>query len=153
MQTVLYLLHSSENNDIGSFCKQENNKKTIGNIYFTLIEYHEFNAENHTHTIKNKACKSLNNELIGWECSFSEVPEWSGLVGNITFTNVTKPLFSYFRVPSANDIDLDSPLGISVYAHAVDLIRQVDEQLARKAMLEGFSQVTKNRKPAKTSIL
>ena len=106
-------------------------KKVIGNACFTLIEYHEFNAEKRTHTIKNKVCKSLNSEIIGWECSFSEVPEWSGLVAEITFTNVEKPLFSYFRVPSANDIDLDSPLGVSVYARAVDLIRQADEQWAR----------------------
>lgn len=106
-------------------------KKTVGNACFTLIEYHEFNAENRTHTIKNKVCKSLNSEYIGWECGFDEVPEWSGLVTNITFTNVEKPLFSYFRVPSANDIDLDSPLGVSVYARAVDLIRQADEQWAR----------------------
>ena len=106
-------------------------KKTVGNAYFTLIEYHEFNAEKCTHTIKNKVCKSLNSEIIGWECGFDEVPEWSGLVTNITFTNVEKPLFSYFRVPSANDIDLDSPLGVSVYARAVDLIRQADEQWAR----------------------
>ena len=106
-------------------------KKNIGNAYFTLIEYHEFNAENHTHTIKNKVCKSLNSEILGWECSSNEVPEWSGLVFEIIFRNVEKPLFSYFRVPSANDIDLDSPLGVSVYARAVDLIRQADEQWAR----------------------
>lgn len=106
-------------------------KKTVGNSYFTLLEYHEFNAENQTHTIKNKVCKSLNSEYIGMECSFDEVPEWSGLVPEITFSNVEKPLFSYFRVPYANDIDLDSPLGVSVYARAVDLIRQADEQWAR----------------------
>ncbi len=106
-------------------------RKTVGNAYFTLIEYHDFNAESHTHTIKNKVCKSLNSEIIGWECSFIEVPEWSGLVPEIVFRNIEKPLFSYFRVPSANDIDLDSPLGVSVYARAVDLIRQADEQWAR----------------------
>ena len=106
-------------------------KKTVGNIYFTLLEYHEFNAENQTHTIKNKVCKSMNSEYIGMECGFDEVPEWSGLVPEITFRNVEKPLFSYFRVPYANDIDLDSPLGVSVYARAVDLIRQADEQWAR----------------------
>ena len=106
-------------------------KKTIGNAYFTLIEYHDFNAESHTHTIKNKVCKSLDSEIIGWECGFDEVSEWSGLVPEIVFRNIEKPLFSYFRVPSANDIDLDSPLGVSVYARAVDLIRQADEQWAR----------------------
>ena len=91
-------------------------KKTVGNVHFTLLEYHEFNAENQTHTIKNKVCKSLNSEYIGMECGFDEVPEWSGLVPEITFRNVEKPLFSYFRVPYANDIDLDSSLGVSVYA-------------------------------------
>ena len=106
-------------------------KKNVGNACFTLIEYHEFNAENRTHTVKNRVCKSLNSEIIGWECPFNEVPEWSGLVREITFTNVEKPLFSYFKVPSANDIVLDSPLGVSVYARAVDLIRQADEQWAR----------------------
>lgn len=106
-------------------------KKTVGNIYYTLLEFHEFDEKNQSHTIKNKVCKSLNNEYIGSECGFDEVPEWSGLVPEITFRNVEKPLFSYFRVPFANDIDLDSPLGISVYASAVDLIRQADEQWAR----------------------
>lgn len=106
-------------------------KKTAGNAYFTLLEYHKYNAENQTHTIKNKVCKSMNNDYIGMECGFDEVPEWSGLVPEITFRNVEKPLFSYFKVPYANDIDLDSPLGVSVYARAVDLIRQADEQWAR----------------------
>lgn len=71
-------------------------KKTVGNACFTLLEYHEFNAENQTHTIKNKVCKSLNSKYIGFECGFDEVPEWSGLVPEITFRNVEKPLFSYF---------------------------------------------------------
>ncbi len=106
-------------------------KKTVGNVYFTLLEYHEFHAENQTHTIRNKVCKSLNPNYIGMECGFDEVPEWAGLVPEIVFQNIEKPLFAYFRVPCTNDIDLDSPLGVSVYARAVDLIRQADEQWAR----------------------
>lgn len=107
------------------------NRKTVGNVCFTLLEYHEFNTDNRTHTITNKVCKSLNSEYIGTECDFDEVPEWSGLVPEITFKNIEKPLFSYFRVPCANDIDIDSPLGVSVYSRAIDLIRQADEQWAR----------------------
>ena len=106
-------------------------KKTIGKVYYTLLEYHEYNTEKKTHTIKNKLCKSMNSEYIGAECGPDEVPEWAGLAENITFSSIETPLFSYFRVPSANDIDLDSPLGVSVYARAVDLIRQADEQWAR----------------------
>lgn len=102
-------------------------KKTVGNCYYTLLEYHEFQSESHTHRIQNKVCKSLHPDHIGMECSPDEVPEWAELAPEIVFKNIEKPLFSYFRVPCANDIDLDSPLGVSVYARAVDLIRQADE--------------------------
>ena len=106
-------------------------KKTIGKVYYTLLEFHQYDSEKKTHTITNKICKSMNSEYIGAECGLDEVPEWSGLTENIVFSNVEKPLFSYFRVPSANNIDIDSPLGVSVYADAVELIRQADEQWAR----------------------
>ena len=106
-------------------------KKTIGRTYYTLLEYHEYNAEMKTHTITNKLCKSMNSEYIGYECKFNEVPEWSELAENIVFRNIEKPLFSYFRVPSATNVDLDSPLGVSVYADAIELIRQADEQWSR----------------------
>lgn len=106
-------------------------QKTVGSVFYTRLEFHEYNAEAHTHTITNKVCKSLNNSYIGYECGFSEVPEWAGITLEITFSNVDRPLFAYFRVPFPNDIDLDSPLGVSVYSNAANLIRQADEQWSR----------------------
>ena len=49
----------------------------------------------------------------------------------IVIADVKKPLFGYFRVPNANNIDRDSPLGVSVYSRAVDTIKQADEQWNR----------------------
>lgn len=106
-------------------------QKTVGSVYYTRLEFHEYNADARTHTITNKVCKSLNSSYIGYECDFSEVPEWAGIIPEATFRNVDRPLFAYFRVPFPNDIDLDSPLGVSVYANAVNLIRQADEQWSR----------------------
>lgn len=40
-------------------------------------------------------------------------------------------LFAVFRVPFANNIDPASPLGVSVYSRAVDLIREADRQYSR----------------------
>lgn len=45
--------------------------------------------------------------------------------------NVEKPLFAYFRMPSANTVDPESPLGISAFENSVDLIHQADEQWER----------------------
>lgn len=63
--------------------------------------------------------------------SLENVPKWAQLAPEVTIANVKRPLYAYFRVPSANSIEPSSPLGVSVYARAVDLIRAADEQYSR----------------------
>lgn len=43
------------------------------------------------------------------------------------FVETTMPLFCIWKNPEANNINLYSPLGISIYANAVDTLRQIDE--------------------------
>ena len=45
--------------------------------------------------------------------------------------NIDKPLFSYFKIPIANNIDAASPLGVSVYSRAVEQIKEADKQYSR----------------------
>ncbi|EZP77617.1 portal protein [Parageobacillus genomosp. 1] len=40
--------------------------------------------------------------------------------------NLTRPLFVYFKPNTANNIDLNSPLGISVYANSLDTLKSLD---------------------------
>ena len=63
--------------------------------------------------------------------SLDAVPQWAELDSELTLGGIMRPLFGYFRVPLANNIDCDSPLGVSVYSRAVDTIRQADEQWSR----------------------
>jgi A118 family predicted phage portal protein len=44
---------------------------------------------------------------------------------------VDKPLFGYFKFPLANNIDPLSPLGVSCFSRAVDLIEEADKQWSR----------------------
>ncbi len=106
-------------------------KKTVGQCYYTRTEIHALNVENETYTVTNTAYKSYDSSVQGVVCSLSEVPEWSDLSEEQTIKNIKKPLFSYFRIPFANNSDLDSPLGVSVYSRAVDLIHQADEHWKR----------------------
>ena len=46
-------------------------------------------------------------------------------------TGVRQPLYGYFKPPVANNIDPQSPLGVSVYARAADLIKEADKQYSR----------------------
>ena len=59
----------------------------------------------------------------------ASVPEWSQLQEEITLNNSNRPLFSYFKIPQANAIDINSPLGVSCYAKASDLIKEADNNI------------------------
>lgn len=96
------------------------------NAIYTRLEYHEF--KDGAETITNKAFVSSTSAQLGREISLTEVPEWADISPDARIDNLTRPLFAYFRVPTANRVDRHSPLGASVYALAVDTIRDADVQ-------------------------
>lgn len=106
-------------------------------VIYRRLEYHKW--ENNIVTIINKAYKSTNSAVLqdsagidlGQEVPLTEVSEWADLQPEAKIKNVTKPLFGYFKMPEANTIDTSSPLGVSAYSRAVDLIKDADMQYSR----------------------
>ncbi len=96
------------------------------NAIYTRLEHHEF--KDGAETITNKAFVSATSAQLGREISLTEVPEWADISPDARIDNLTRPLFAYFKVPTANRVDRHSPLGASVYALAVDTIRDADVQ-------------------------
>ena len=104
---------------------------------YRRLEYHKW--ENNTVTVINKAYKSTEASMsqgsssveLGQEIPLKEVPEWAGLEPEIKIAPVSKPLFGYFKMPEANTIDPTSPLGVSGFSRAVDLIKDADMQYSR----------------------
>ena len=45
--------------------------------------------------------------------------------------NMEKPLFGCFKVPLANNVDMSSPLGISIFSPAIKMIELADKQFSR----------------------
>lgn len=102
---------------------------------YSKVEYHQLVGT--TLTVRNLAFKNNNNKSIvfstinsqlGTQISLKDVPEWSNLEDTVQIENVDELLFAYFKMPQANTIDLTSPLGVSGFSRAVDLIRDADEQ-------------------------
>ncbi len=104
-------------------------QKTEGNCIYTRLEYHRL--EGTDYYISNTAYKSNNNASLGKEINLSEVPEWKDIEKEVRIENVEKPLFAYYKPPTANNVDTKSPLGISVFAKATNLIKDADEQYGR----------------------
>lgn len=103
----------------------------IGKNCYTRLEFHRFDPKKKVCVIRNQCYRSNSVDSLGSLCSLSEVPNWNGMQEVTVLENVDRPLFAYFRMPFANIIDYENPLGISVYENAEDLIRQADVQWER----------------------
>ncbi len=97
-----------------------------GNKVYSRLEIHKL--QNHILTIANEVYLSTNDYSLGSKISISAVDKWAMLVESVSFSGVERLPFGYFRVPLANAFDSDSPLGVSVYSRAVDLIRDADKR-------------------------
>jgi A118 family predicted phage portal protein len=98
--------------------------KTKTEVY-TRLEYHHFDEEGN-YNIQNKAFRSSSDVSLGSEVSLSSVEKWKNIEKNVTISGVARPLFGYFRMPTANNVDIDSPLGVSIFSKAVDTCEDFD---------------------------
>ena len=81
--------------------------------------------------ITQRAFRSNMRDNIGMEIDLSEVDRWASLQPEATVPGSEGPLFGWYKVAAANNIDVDSPMGASVFAKAVDVIREADLQYSR----------------------
>ncbi len=102
---------------------------TEGKVTYTRLERHTITKDGVK--ISQRAFKSNMRDSIGTEIQLTEVERWAALQAEATVQNTEGPLFGWYKVASANNIDVDSPLGASVFAKAVDVIREADLQYSR----------------------
>lgn len=103
-------------------------QKVEGENIYTRLEYHSLKGT--SYFIINKAFKSKDKNDLGDEISLSAVEEWKMIEPKTKIDNIEKTLFAYYKTPMANNIT-KSPLGISVYSKAENLIKDADTQYGR----------------------
>lgn len=96
---------------------QEKNKK----IYYTHLTYHEYKEGKYKKY--NELYKSTDENELGKEISFSEMyPD----VEEYFEIETDTPYFQVLKFPIANNIDMDTPLGISIFANSIDRFKSID---------------------------
>jgi A118 family predicted phage portal protein len=102
-----------------------------GKKYYTLFEWQyketvmdEAGNPADRIVIENHLYMSDNKEDVGIETALSVL--YPKLEQFVYINNVSDSLFSYMRPAVANNIDTDSPLGISVYANSLDTLKALD---------------------------
>lgn len=101
-----------------------------GKTYYTRLERQTVIGDS---VIVTQRCfKSSIPDSIGKPCELSEVSSWSQLEPELLIEHTGgRLLFGWYRAATANNIDLDTCMGSSVFAKAVDCIRDADEQYSR----------------------
>lgn len=102
-------------------------RKAKDGYYWTRLEWHEWDGD--TYVITNdlygyKQEDGMNQDILGYWYPLDAAEKY--LEPKVEINGLTTSLFSYFRVPTANNIDDNTPLGISVYGNAFDTLHALD---------------------------
>lgn len=100
-----------------------------GETVYTRLERHQKDGKNVK--VTNRAFKSTNKEALGKEITLGEVPQWATLKPSALVTDVDGQMFGWYKVALANSVDVDCPVGVSVFAKARDIIKEADLQYSR----------------------
>lgn len=97
---------------------ETNKEKTF---YYTHITYHEH--ENGKYKRKHELYKSENDNELGNEINFNEIyPD----IEKEDEIETDVPYFQVLKPNLANNLDMSSPLGISIFANSIDRFKAID---------------------------
>ena len=102
-----------------------------GDKWFTRYEYHHF-LDNGRYKIENKAFSGNKEGDVSKEEALEDTP-WNYLKDDVEIEGLEHPLFAMFRTPAANNVDLDSNLGLPIFADALTELKDLDIAYSRNA--------------------
>lgn len=110
--------------------------------YYTRLEYHHFedatSEGDSPYYISNKAYVSRHADALGDPIALSQT-RWANLIDETPPImkgdggQLDGPMFGVLRMPSANNIDLGTALGLPIYAEAIEEMKDLDIAYSRNA--------------------
>lgn len=112
------LSYDSENIDEALFVTEE--KKD--DKYYTLLEWNEWEGD--IYVVTNELYESNTKEKLGYKVPLGVL--YPNLKGRVEIKGLRRPNFVYFKLNTANNKALTSPLGISLYENSYETLRMLD---------------------------
>ncbi|MBU9711073.1 phage portal protein [Evansella tamaricis] len=98
------------------------NESRKGDKYYTHLEWHLW--ENGVYVVRNELYESHQKGELGVKIPLDTL--YQGLEEEVTIQGLKRSLFVYFKPNIANSVDLDSKLGIPLFADALDTLYSLD---------------------------
>ena len=103
---------------------------TNGNDVYTRLEYNELNGN--LLEIKNIAYKGKKNGVIlSNKIDLHAVSKWKDLNETSAIEGVDRLLGGFFTMNNTNNVDNNSPLGVSLFHNAMETLKEIDKQFSR----------------------
>lgn len=106
------------------------NFKKVGDKWYTLLEYHRF--EDGRYVITNKCYVGTASDDTKRMVDLKLSP-WEDLAEEAYVENMVGMLFGVFKMPQANNIDMNSPLGLPIFSEAIQELRDLDIAYSRNS--------------------
>lgn len=106
------------------------NQKQIGKKYYTRLEYHRFINEIYAITNKCYVGDSIND--TSKTIDIIDTP-WRELAEESFIQNVESPLYGVLKMPHANNVDVDSPMGLAIFSDAIEELKDLDIAYSRNS--------------------
>ena len=117
---------------------------TVGRKYYTRLEYHRFvettvdGVTTYPYYVSNRAYVSKSLQSIGDRIDLKQT-KWADLMADtppILKANGKKldgALYGVLRTPQANNVDISTPLGLPIFAEAIEELKDLDIAYSRNA--------------------
>lgn len=105
--------------------RKENDK------YFTRFEYHHY-VDKEEYTVSNRCFVGDSYNSVSEAIDISLTP-WNGLLEDANVTGMEQPAYGVFKTPHANNIDINSAIGIPIFSDAIVELEDLDIAYSRNA--------------------
>ena len=115
---------------------------TVGRKYYTRLEYHRFvettidgvtffpyYVSNRTYV--SKSPNSIGDAIPIKETKWADLAEEAGPFFKENMKKITCPLYGVLRTPQANNVDISTPLGLPIFAEAIEELKDLDIAYSR----------------------
>lgn len=105
-------------------------RQAKGGFYFTRLEWHKWDGTEYviTNELFRAEQKKIGSEeaqdILGYRWPLADV--YPNIDEATTMKGLEHSLFCYFRTPVANNVDDNSPLGVSIYGNAMETLHALD---------------------------
>lgn len=106
------------------------NREVVGKKYYTRLEYHRF--IDGVYAITNRCYIGDSENDTSKRIDIAKTP-WGELQEESFIQNVESPLYGVLKMPHANNVDVDSPMGLPIFSDAIEELKDLDIAYSRNS--------------------